>query len=132
MVFMIPLSVKIALTVGAVVGASVAVIHNKEAILETAEHLFEQGAEFCRNKLNEAKQMNEMHFADAYEDFSFSRDEEDEKHETKGRSTGSRLTNESDYDEISTPETSDFSEFSEMSEFSEIEDDDRLENDSLD
>ncbi|RLV91821.1 hypothetical protein JA1_003598 [Spathaspora sp. JA1] len=137
MVFMIPISVKIAITLGAVVGASVAIIHNKETILETAEHIFEQGAEFCRNKLNEAKhRANEVQFADAYEDFSFSRSDEDgsidEKIDEKSsgrstgvkRSTGSSLVDESDYSEISTPEISDYSE---MSEFSEIDDNDYLE-----
>lgn len=43
----VPVSVKIALTLGAVVGAGVAVLHNKEMLFEVLERKFSQGAAFC-------------------------------------------------------------------------------------
>lgn len=85
---------------GTFVGATVAMINNKEAIYETAENLFNKGAQYCRSKLEEAKIANQSHFADNYQDDEFS----------TGRSTGSNLRDESDYEEISTPDTTDFSE----------------------
>ena len=78
-------------------GATVALIKNKEALYETAENLFNKGAEYCRTKLEEAKIANQSHFADTYQDKEFS----------TGRSTGSNLRDESDYDDISTPDTTD-------------------------
>ncbi|RCK58167.1 hypothetical protein Cantr_06369 [Candida viswanathii] len=97
---LIPISVKIALGVGTLVGATVALVNNKEAIYGTAENLFNKGAEYCRNKLEEAKIANQTHFADNYQDEELN----------TGRSTSSNLRNESDYEGISTPDTTDFSE----------------------
>lgn len=53
---------------GTFVGATVAMINNKEAIYETAENLFNKGAQYCRSKLEEAKIANQSHFADNYQD----------------------------------------------------------------
>ncbi|KAG7191651.1 uncharacterized protein KQ657_002920 [Scheffersomyces spartinae] len=47
---MIPVSVKIALTLGAVVGAGVAVLHNKEMLFEIMERKLSQGAAYCESQ----------------------------------------------------------------------------------
>ncbi|KAG4407333.1 hypothetical protein JTP64_002868 [Candida tropicalis] len=115
---LIPVSVKIALGVGTVVGATVALIKNKEALYETAESLFNKGAEYCRTKLEEAKIANQSHFADTYQDKEFS----------TGKTTGSNLRDESDYEDISTPDTTDFSEIETDYQDEDDDDDDELEN----
>ncbi|KAK6461443.1 hypothetical protein DFJ63DRAFT_182396 [Scheffersomyces coipomensis] len=117
----VPLSFKIALATGAVAGAAITVITHKEEVLMAAENIFQvgerllqQGAQFCRVKLEEIKQAN-SHFADSYEDHEFStrtRDDDDddqvvEEEQTYGRSTGvSHLGSQSDYDELTTPSAS--------------------------
>ncbi|CAI5758876.1 unnamed protein product [Candida verbasci] len=117
MPFMIPFSIKVAIALGTVAGASVAIINNKEIVLETAETIFTKGAEFCRNKLEEAKQKNQQaQFADAYEDDHFKQYEED--------SHKSNLNGESDYEGISTPEASDFSEI-ETDDYMDSDDDEK-------
>lgn len=110
----VPLSVKVALGLGTLVGATIAVINNKEAIYETAEAFFTRGAEYCREKIEEAKIANETNFADHYQDEEF-------KDVSTGKSTGSNLRDESDYEDVSTPETSDFSEID-----TDFQDDDDL------
>ncbi|EAZ62835.2 predicted protein [Scheffersomyces stipitis CBS 6054] len=100
---LVPLSVKIAMTVGAVTGAAIAIANNKEKVLETAEFVFQMGADFCRAKLEEAKVAN-MHFADAYEDNEFASEA------PSARSTGRSYSHETDDDSATTPETSDFSD----------------------
>lgn len=47
----IPFSVKVALAVGGVAGAGLAIVNNKETILQAAENLFNRGAEYCHERL---------------------------------------------------------------------------------
>ncbi|KAK6459210.1 uncharacterized protein RJT20DRAFT_124399 [Scheffersomyces xylosifermentans] len=108
MPYLIPVTVKIAMTVGAITGATIAFINNKERVLETTEFILQKGADFCRQKLEEAKHAN-MHFADAYEDDELSHRTTSEP--STGHATGSNSSGHfSDYDEATTPEASDFSD----------------------
>lgn len=94
-----------------------AVVSNKEKLLEATESILQKGANYCRVKLEEAKQANH-HFADSYEDHSFA--------ETSlNHSSGLRRRKEagfSDADEATTPDDSDYSDY----------DDEELEMDPLD
>lgn len=81
---------KFAVTAGAIVGGTVAFISNKEKVLEFAEHAFQAGANFCRDKQEQLKQAN-MAFADSHLDGSFN-----------GRGTSSGFSSG-----VSTPELSD-------------------------
>lgn len=98
-----PISVKVAIAVGAASGAAIAAIRNKEKILETAELILQKGADFCRQKLEETKQMNSA-FADDYPDGRF--------YEVYDEKSGARTTGFSAYDtdEATTPDISDVSE----------------------
>ncbi|EMG50509.1 hypothetical protein G210_2600 [Candida maltosa Xu316] len=115
-----PLSVKLALGVGTFIGATIAVVNNKEVLYETAENFFNKGAQYCRERLEEVKVANAKHFADQYQD-------DELNDESVGRSTGSHLRNESDYEDVSTPETSDFSEID--TDFHDDDDEDDDDND---
>ncbi|KAK6205515.1 uncharacterized protein RJT21DRAFT_16465 [Scheffersomyces amazonensis] len=110
MPFFIPLSFKIALAAGAFAGATITVMAHKEEILQIAEDLFERGAKFCRDKLEEAKQANAAaQYAYNFEDGEFDNYEtEGEVNDSSGRSTGfSTPGSQSDYDEATTPSATD-------------------------
>ncbi|KAI5950478.1 hypothetical protein KGF57_004293 [Candida theae] len=94
----VPFSVKVALAVGGLAGAGLAVANNREAILQAAENLFNRGAEYCHKKLEENKIKNQGVFADGYEDDALGE-------EAEGNSTGYES-----FTDISTPNTTDFSE----------------------
>lgn len=96
-----PISVKVAIAVGAASGAAIAAIRNKEKILETAELILQKGADFCRHKLDETKYMNGA-FASDYADGRF--------YEVYDEKSGARTTGYSETDEATTPDTSDVSE----------------------
>jgi len=95
----IPFSVKVALAVGGVAGAGLAIVNNKETILQAAENLFNRGAEYCHERLEKQKIKNDGVFADGYEDGAFAKEEEE------GRSTGYES-----FTDIETPNTTDFLE----------------------
>ncbi|KAI3406176.2 hypothetical protein KGF56_001018 [Candida oxycetoniae] len=100
--FTIPFSVKIAVAIGAAVGAGMAVANNQEAILQAAETIFTKSADYCRQRLDKVKIKNsQVIYADDIDDFELS----------EARATGSNLRDgESDYENVSTPDTTDFSE----------------------
>ncbi|KAI5961022.1 uncharacterized protein KGF55_004289 [Candida pseudojiufengensis] len=118
--FTVPFAIKVAIAAG----ATVAIIKNQDIILEKGQIVFEAAAKFCKNRLEESKMKNgPINFADEIEDNAFS-DKAPEK-ENVGRSTGSNLReNDSDYDNISTPETTDFSEIDTDYEPNDYEEDD--------
>lgn len=93
-----PFSVKVALAIGGVAGAGLAIANNRATILQAAENLFNRGAEYCHQKLEAHKIKNDGVFADGYEDGAFAEAEE-------GKSTGYES-----FTEVSTPNTSDFLE----------------------
>lgn len=87
---------------GALTGATVAVVNNREKIIDAAEHLFQQGASFCQSKIDDFQNANHR-FAHKIQD-GFYADYEDASSEMpRGRSTGV----DSDFDEPTTPEGSD-------------------------
>ncbi|KAI5959976.1 hypothetical protein CANMA_004076 [Candida margitis] len=97
--FAVPFSVKVALAVGGVAGAGLAIANNRTIILQAAENLFNRGAEYCHQKLEGHKIRNDGVYADNYEDGALAEDREE------GRSTGYES-----FTELSTPYTTDFSE----------------------
>lgn len=109
-----PPSVKIAIGFGTIAGATLAVINNREKIKETAEHLFEQGSEFCRKKLDEFKQVNH-HMANNVEDGFYSEYAAQEKNLAKSSGISRRYDEDNstpeyteDEDEAMTPDASDY------------------------
>lgn len=91
------------MTVGAVTGATIAFVNNKEKVLETTEYILQKGANYCRHRLEKLKEAN-LHYADSYGDAEFSSDNIE-------RATGASTTGYSDtYDdeEASTPEGTDY------------------------
>lgn len=71
-----PFSVKVALAIGGVAGAGLAIANNRATILQAAENLFNRGAEYCHQKLEAHKIKNDGVFADGYEDGAFAEAEE--------------------------------------------------------
>ncbi|KAG7666433.1 uncharacterized protein J8A68_000024 [[Candida] subhashii] len=129
MPFVIPLSIKIAISIGAITGATIAIINNKETILTTAEAIFESGVRFCHEKVEEIKSANkQMHMIEQYQ-FN------DDGTATTATTTGSNSRG-SDSDEPTTPDSgmSEDESFSEkgMSEFTEIDSDEYSETDDFD
>lgn len=61
---------KLAVTAGALVGGTVAIMNNKQKVFETAEVFFEAAAQFCKEQQQRMKQAN-MAFADSHADGSF-------------------------------------------------------------
>lgn len=84
---------------GALTGATIAFINNKERVLEVAEEVLRKSADFCKEKLEESRG-KKIYFAAAHEDNSFS-----------GVSSGYEdrkfRSVESDIDEATTPDISD-------------------------
>ncbi|EGV61212.1 hypothetical protein CANTEDRAFT_116670 [Yamadazyma tenuis ATCC 10573] len=52
----VPFSIKMAITAGALLGGTVALVNNKERVLEFGEKLFQGGADFCKESLEKHKQ----------------------------------------------------------------------------
>lgn len=98
MMIAVPFSVKVALAVGGLAGAGLAIANNRETILQAAENLFNRGAEYCHQKLEENKIRSNGVFADGYEDGALAE-------EAEGQSTGYES-----FTDVSTPNTSDFLE----------------------
>ena len=51
---LVPTSIKAALVVGAFTGTLVAVVNNQEALWKVAENVFQSGADFCREKVEDS------------------------------------------------------------------------------
>ncbi|CAN3371204.1 hypothetical protein DICA4_F35410 [Diutina catenulata] len=66
----VPASVKVALLLGTVAGTTVAIINNRERLLETAEYYLQKGVDYCHQKLDEEKE--KMMYASEVEDHGFS------------------------------------------------------------
>lgn len=94
----VPISVKVAVAVGAASGAAIATIRNREKLLEAAELLFHRGAEFCRQRLEERKHLNAAYASDSPDEYY------DYHDERQARSTGARIY---DTDDATTPDISD-------------------------
>ncbi|KAL7666833.1 hypothetical protein ABC855_g494 [[Candida] zeylanoides] len=86
MPFYIPISVKIAVTAGALVGGAAAVIGNREKMLVTAEAILQMGADFFRRQNEKLKLANEGVFADNYSEGSFSIQSGDDKRSRESHS----------------------------------------------
>ncbi|ODV79519.1 uncharacterized protein CANTADRAFT_6633 [Suhomyces tanzawaensis NRRL Y-17324] len=110
----VPASVKLALTIGAVTGATVAFIANREQVLETAESMFENGARFCRAQLERSRK-NKM-FADAHEDNWFA-----------NQNLSNVDDSDSSDDDMTTPDASDFAASPETSDYYDSDDDEHEE-----
>lgn len=104
------MSVKFALTAGALAGATLAVVNNKENVLKGAEYVLQKGANFCKQRLEKAHEMN-MHFAESHEDSAFATDYtySEARDYTKNDTPGDV---DSDRDDATTPDVSDMSDFS--------------------
>ncbi|CAK9439389.1 uncharacterized protein LODBEIA_P35340 [Lodderomyces beijingensis] len=123
--FAIPFSVKVALFMGAAVGAGFAVLNNQQVILETAEAFCNAGSKLCRQKLEAAKvRAAGVRYADQFEDGQLA-----DAGKGEARATGSNVRDDdSSSDSVSTPDTTDFSEL-DTSEFSELDTDYEREDD---
>lgn len=79
-------------------------------IVETAETIFTKAAEYCRHRIDSAKNgALDVKYADDFEDHAFL--DAAAQEEERSRATGSNLrSDDSDYDNISTPDTTDFLE----------------------
>ncbi|KAI5952768.1 hypothetical protein KGF54_003635 [Candida jiufengensis] len=117
----IPFTVKVAIAAG----TAVAIMKNKETILEKSIILFESATEFCKRQLEESKIKNgEVKFADDLKDHEFSNNNHEEE-KSYGKSTSSNLRDgDSDFENISTPDTTDFSEIDTDYEPNDYDDDD--------
>lgn len=104
------MSIKIAVTAGALAGATIAVVNNKESVLRGAEYVFQKGADFCKERLEKAHEMN-MHFAESHEDSAFA---SGYAYSESGNSTSIDTPDEvdSDRDYATTPDISDMSDSS--------------------
>ena len=104
------MSIKVAVTAGALAGATLAVVNNKESVLRGAEYVLQKGADFCKQRLEKAQEMN-MHFAESHEDSAFA---SGYVYSENGDSTGSNTPDEmdSDRDYATTPDVSEMSDSS--------------------
>lgn len=105
------MSIKVAVTAGALAGATIAVVNNKENVLRGAEYILQKGADFCRQRLEKAHEMN-MHFAESHEDGAFASGYS--YHDSTGNATPEEM--ESDKDYATTPDASDSSDLSDSDE----------------
>lgn len=106
----VPMSIKFAVTAGALAGATLAVVNNKENVLRGAEYVLQKGADFCKQRLEKAQEMN-MHFAESHEDSAFA---SGYTYSENGDSTGNDTPDDmdSDRDYATTPDVSDMSDSS--------------------
>lgn len=87
---------KAAVTIGALAGGTIAIVNNKQKLLELSESLFQKGADFCRERLEEEK----MKFSTNLEDGALKGYDSDSENE-------SDLEPDYNDSEITTPEGSD-------------------------
>lgn len=99
MPFIVPFSVKAALTTGAIIGGTVAVINNREKLYEVAAEFLEKGAEFCRER-SKTQPIETPAYALEYQDGEYSNFDE-EGNFIDGVDEGSET------DEMTTPDTTD-------------------------
>lgn len=99
MVVTLAFSTKVALTFGAVVGGTVAVMANKDKILEVFAELFEKGADFCNEHIEKNKIQMAAHLNDGEFDFDRERPEERAHPEEAARRQRSEETDETDDNE---------------------------------
>lgn len=64
MPFLVPISIKVAITSGVIIGGTVAFLNNRERVLDAAAELLQKGADYCREKSRPIKAA----YADSYED----------------------------------------------------------------
>lgn len=102
------MSIKIAATAGALAGATIAVINNKENVLRGTEYILQMGADFCKQRLEKAHEMN-INFSQSDGIYGLYGSEGSWKDSTGGNSSDALG---SDRDEATTPDSSDMSDAS--------------------
>lgn len=94
MVFFLAITTKTALTLGAIVGGTVAILANKEKVMEVTADVLQKGADFLNEELNKRK----VKMATAMQDGELDFDKNPESH-----FSDTNLL----FSEVTTPETSD-------------------------
>lgn len=109
----VPLSVKLAVTTGAILGGTLAVLNNKEKVLELAGEILQKGADYCKERAktspieiievdSDAELDTETaSYASEYADGALA------SFNDEGRSSGARYFSETD-EELTTPDFTDF------------------------
>lgn len=126
----VPLSVKVAVTFGAVVGGGLALVQNRERVLEGTVSLLQRGIEFCNDQLEKTKGPDErVAFAADFQDNEYASYDNNGREIPRRRrrpapdSQGDKDRNfaASDFDEPSTPEGTD-TETDDFSDYGDAED----------
>lgn len=109
----VPLSVKLAVTAGAIVGGTLAVLNNKEKVMEIAGEILQKGADYCKERTKTSPieiievdsdaevESKSASYASDYADGAWS------SFNDEGHSTGARYFSETD-EELTTPDFTDY------------------------
>lgn len=101
----VPLSVKLAVSFGAVIGGGIALAQNREKVLENTAALLQKGLDFCNEQLEKTRARDErIAFAADFQDNEYAA-YDDNGCELPGRRR--HPLQESEIDELTTPEGTD-------------------------